>query len=267
MIPKEGFVMLKLLNIDEFSFRIVIDMQKYFPVVKKEKDFIYVEHFPTNMSIPIRSIYSEYCVTRNYNHTLNTYVNIANKILNQYKFQVNYKNIFPILKHRNFGHTEQHLQFYRKPLFADIDLLYVTDEGDIFRFILESDDFDKEKLEKSAMENLNKMTNILGKLDDSLDIYALRYTTDYGATMILNDSILKQIHKAVGQDYLFCIPSSTSLIVAKNHKPYINIIKSLILADNDPNKISNAIYRCNHGVYSIADPNLPSTSPNLTVIK
>ena len=80
MIPKEGFVMLKLLNIDEFSFRIVIDMQKYFPVVKKEKDFIYVEHFPTNMSIPIRSMYSEYCVTRNYNYTLNTYLTYSARL-------------------------------------------------------------------------------------------------------------------------------------------------------------------------------------------
>ena len=159
------------------------------------------------------------------------------------------------------------MQFYRKPLFADIDLLYVTDEGEIFRFILDSDDFDKEKLEESAMENLNKITNILSRLDNSLDIYALRYTSDYGATMILNNSIIKQIHKVIGQDYLFCIPSSTTLIVARNHKPYIDIIKLLILADNDPNKISNAIYCCNHGIYSIVDPNQPTVSPNLTVVK
>lgn len=259
--------MLKLLNIDEFSSRIVVDMQKHFPIVKKEQDFIYVEYSPTNMSIPLRSIYSEYCANQNYELTLKTYVNIANKILNQYKFQINYKNVFPILKHRDFGNNEQHLQFYRKPLFADIDLLYVTDEGEIFRFILDSDDFDKEKLEKSAIENLNKMTNILGKLDNSLDIYALRYSSDYGATMILNNSVIKQIHKAIDQDYLFCIPSATTLIVARNHKPYIDIIKSLILTDNDPNKISNAIYRCNHGIYSIADPNQPTVSPNLTVVK
>lgn len=259
--------MLKLLTIEQFIFRIIADMQKYFPVVKKEKEFIYIERFPTNISIPIRSMYNEYCITQNYNLTLKTYINITNEILNQYKFEINYKNVFPILKHRSFGNKEKNLQFYRKPLFADIDLLYVTDEGELFRFILETDDFDKEKLEKSAMENLNKMTNILQKLDYSLDIYALRYTTDYGATMILNDSILKQIYKAIGHDYLFCIPSSTTLIVARNYKPYIDIMKSLILADNDPNKISNAIYRCNNGIYSIVDPNQPTDSSNLTIVK
>jgi len=77
--------MFKLLNIDEFSSRIVVDMQKHFPIVKKEQDFIYVEYSPTNMSIPLRSIYSEYCANQNYELTLKTYVNIANKILSQYK--------------------------------------------------------------------------------------------------------------------------------------------------------------------------------------
>lgn len=259
--------MSKLLNIDDFCSRIILDMQKHFPKVRREQDFIYVEYDPTNMSIPIRSIYNEYLFNKNYELTLKTYIDIANEILNQYKFQINYRNVFPILKQKDFGNNEPHISFYRKPLFADIHQLYVTDEGEIFRFILNSDDFDEERLEKAAIANLNKMVNILSKLDDSLDIYALRYTSDYGATMILNNSVIKQIHKAVGHDYLFCIPSSTTLIVAKYHKPYIDIIKSIILVDNDPNKISNAIYRCNHGAYSVADPNIPITLPNITVTK
>lgn len=259
--------MFRQMTLEEFSSHMVLDMQKHFPIVLRKQDYIYVECDPTNMSIPVHSMYKEYCTNQDYQLTLDTYVQIVNKILNQHRFQINYKNVFPILKHRSFGTNDKNFVFYRKPLFADIDQLYVSDEGEVFRFVLESDDFDVEELEKAAMQNLNKMTNILSKLDDSLDIYALRYSTDYGATLLLSDTIQRQIVKSVGHNYLFCIPSSTSLIVAKYYKPYIEIIKSLIMVDDDPNKISNAIYRCNHGVYSIEDANEETVSPHLTIIK
>lgn len=242
-----------LLSKDEFISRIIEDFKQIFPVVNKERDYLYVEDGLTNMSIPFSSIYREYCSTKDYNQTLETYVQIARKILSQYKFQINYKNVYPILKHESFGVENVEFSFYRKPLFTDIHQLYVSDEGEVFRYLLESDHFDKDKMEKAAMENLNKMANLLTRLDEAYDIYTLRYTSDYGATLLLTESIQKQIHKHEGKDYLFCIPFSSLLIVAKNYAPYIHIMNSLMLMDEDSNKISTNIYRCNHGVCFVVD--------------
>ena len=91
----------------------------------------------------------------------------------------------------------------------------MTDVGEVFRFILNSDYVDFDKMKKAAWENLNKLSNILVRLDDALNLFCLRYTTDYNASFLLSDSMQKQITKKVGRDYLFAIPSSTTLIIAK----------------------------------------------------
>lgn len=184
--------------------------------------------------------------------TLKSYSRIFNDILSQYKFKIDYKNVYPMLKSRDFGERENNIEFYREQAFADIDTLYVTDAGEVFRFVLNSDDVDFEKVEKRAWENLNKMTNPLVKLDKMLDIFCLKYSTDYNSTLLLSTTLQKQIYKKVGQEYLFAIPSSTTLIVAKLRPEYIKIIESLIMIDNDPNKVSNKVYQHKDGKFDIA---------------
>ena len=97
------------------------------------------------------------------------------------------------------------------------------------------------------------MRNPLVKLDTALAIYTLKYTTDYNSTLLLSTALQNQICKKIGRDYLFAIPSATTLIVAKLRHEYIKIIESLIMIDNDPNKISNKIYRCKNGIFDIID--------------
>ena len=140
-----------------------------------------------------------------------------------------------------------------KAAFADVDTLYVTDAGEVFRFVLKTDDVDFDMVKKSAWENLNKMRNPLVKLDTALEIYTLKFTTDYNSTLLLSTALQNQICKKIGRDYLFAIPSATMLIVAKLRHEYIKIIESLIMIDNDPNKISDKIYRCKNGIFYFGD--------------
>ncbi len=130
--------------------------------------------------------------------------------------------------------------------------MYVSDEGEVFRYVLETDDVDFEKVKKSAWENLNKLSNVLVQLDGALKIFCLHYTTDFNASFLLSDSVQKQITKKVGQDYLFAIPSSTTLIVARYRPEYISIIKSLMAIDTDTNKISDKVYQYKNGIFDIA---------------
>jgi uncharacterized protein YtpQ (UPF0354 family) len=153
----------------------------------------------------------------------------------------------------DFGKGENGIQFYREQAFTDIDVLYVSDMGETFRFILQTDDVDFYKMKMAAWENLNKMANPLVKLDKTLDIFCPKYSTDYNSTLLLSTALQNQIHKKIGKDYLFAIPSSTTLIVARYRPEYIKIIESLIMIDKDPSKVSGKVYRCKNGIFDIVD--------------
>jgi uncharacterized protein YtpQ (UPF0354 family) len=240
-----------MLTVDEFTEKILHDFKKVFPEVKKEEKFIRLGTGVTHVELPINSMYKEYQVT-DYESIKKLYIKVSNEILNQYKFKVDYNNVYPLLKSREFGKGEKDLGFYREQAFADIDIFYASDIGEVFRFILNSDDVDFDKMKKAAWENLNKMANPLVKLDKTLDVFCLKYSTDYNSTLLLSTALQNQIHKKIGRDYLFAIPSSTTLIIAKFRPEYISIIKSLMAIDTDPNRISDKVYQYKGGKFDIA---------------
>jgi uncharacterized protein YtpQ (UPF0354 family) len=240
-----------MFTVQEFAGKVMEDFKAEFPEVELGEKYIRIGTEVAHVELPISSMYKEYQVT-GYDNIKKLYIKVANEVLNQYKFKIDYKNVYPMLKSRDFGERENNIEFYREQAFADIDTLYVTDAGEVFRFVLNSDDVDFEKVEKRAWENLNKMTNPLVKLDKMLDIFCLKYSTDYNSTLLLSTTLQKQIYKKVGQEYLFAIPSSTTLIVAKLRPEYIKIIESLIIVDKDPNKISDKVYQYKDGKFDIA---------------
>ncbi|SDZ00169.1 Uncharacterized protein YtpQ, UPF0354 family [Proteiniborus ethanoligenes] len=240
-----------MLRIEEFTEKITRDFKMEFPEVEVKEKYIRLGTGVTHAELPIASMYKEYQVA-DYESVKKLYIDIAYEVLNQYKFKVDYNNVFPLLKSRDFGKGEKDLRFCREQAFTDIDTLYVSDEGEVFRFVLESDDVDFDKIKKRAWENLNKLSNILVRLDDTLNIFCLRYSTDYNASFLLSDSLQKQIKRKVGKDYLFAIPSSTALVVAKYQPEYIKIMESLIMVDKDPNKVSDKVYQYKDGKFDIA---------------
>lgn len=241
-----------MLTIADFSRKIIFDLNKTFPIARVQGKYVIVESNPNSVSIPVNSIYKEYQENKDYGKTLASYIKIINDILSQYKFKIDYNNVFPLLKSREFGKGEKDLGFYREQAFADIDIFYASDIGEVFRFILNSDDVDFDKMKKAAWENLNKMANPLVKLDKTLDVFCLKYSTDYNSTLLLSTALQNQIHKKIGKDYLFAIPSSTTLIVARYRPEYISIIKSLMAIDTDTNRISDKVYQHKGGKFDIA---------------
>ncbi|AUG57271.1 DUF1444 family protein [Acetivibrio saccincola] len=240
-----------MLTLQEFVQNISEDFKKVFPEVRVEDRFIRLGTGVTHVELPINSMYKEYQVT-DYESIKKLYIKISNEILNQYKFKVDYNNVYPLLKSREFGKGEKNLGFYREQTFADIDTFYVSDEGEIFRFILKSDDVEFHRVKRAAWENLNKMANPLVKLDKTLDIFCLKYSTDYNSTLLLSTALQNQICKKIGREYLFAIPSSTTLIIAKFRPEYISIIKSLMAIDTDTNRISDKVYQYKNGIFDIA---------------
>lgn len=241
-----------MLTIADFSRKIIYDLNKTFPKASLQGKYVVVESDPNSVSIPVSSIYREYQEIKDYGKTLTSYIRIISDILNQYKFKIDYTNVYPMLKSRMFGKGEKDLDFYREEAFADLDTLYVTDAGEVFRFVLKTDDVNFDMVKKAAWENLYKMRNPLVKLDKVLEIYTLKFTTDYNSTLLLSTALQNQICKKIGREYLFAIPSSTTLIIAKFRPEYISILKSLMTIDTDPNRISDKVYQYKDGKFDIA---------------
>ncbi|WP_203227607.1 hypothetical protein [Calorimonas adulescens] len=124
-----------MLTFADFSSKIICDLDKTFPKARLQGKYVVVELEPNSVSIPVSSIYREYQETKDYGKILALCITIINDILSQYKFKIDYKNVYPLLKSRKFGKGEQDLDFYREEAFADIDTLYVTNAGEIFRFV------------------------------------------------------------------------------------------------------------------------------------
>lgn len=240
-----------MLTVADFSNKMIFDLNKTFPIAKLQEKYVVVESEQNSVSIPINSIYKEYQYINDYGKILASYIRIISDILSQYKFKIDYCNVYPLLKSRDFGKGEKNLEFYREQAFVDVDILYVTDVGEVFRFILTSDDVDFDMMKKAAWGNLNKMANLLVNFDKTLDVFCLKYCTDYNSTLLLSTALQNQIYKKIGREYLFAIPSATTLIVSKLHSKYIKIIESLIAMDNDPNKVSSKVYRCKNGTFDI----------------
>jgi len=237
-----------MFTFQEFTEKISYDFKKVFPEVKVGENLIHLGSGVTYVELPLGSMYREYQMTDYYN-AKELYVKIASEILNKYKFKVDYANVYPILKRHDFGINSK-VQFYRKKAFLDIDILYVSDMVETFRFFTTDDDVDFNLLEQKAIENINKMTAALVPLDKGMQVYTLRYTTDYASSLLLSEAMNKQIQRKVGDDILIAVPSNSFFLVAKFSYSNKKLLKYLVETDTDPNKVSNAVYRRKDGIYT-----------------
>jgi len=237
-----------MLTVDEFTEKISYDFKKVFPEVKVGENLIHLGSGVTYVELPLGSMYREYQMT-DYCNTKELYLKIASEILNKYKFKVDYANVYPILKRHDFGINSK-VKFYREKAFLDIDVLYVSDMGETFRFFTIDDDVEFSLLKKKAIENINRITAALVPLDDGLQAYTLRYTTDYASSLLSSETVNKQIQRKIGDDILIAIPSNSFFIVAEFNYYNERLIEHLIKYDADPNKVSDAIYRRKDGIYT-----------------
>jgi hypothetical protein len=237
-----------MFTFQEFTEKISYDFKKVFPEVKVGENLIHLGSGVTYVELPLGSMYREYQMTDYYN-AKELYVKIASEILNKYKFKVDYANVYPILKRHDFGINSK-VQFYREKAFLDIDVLYVSDMGETFRFFTIDDDVEFSLLKKKAIENINRITAALVPLDDGLQAYTLRYTTDYASSLLLSETVNKQIQRKIGDDILIASPSNSFFLVAKFSYCNQELLKYLVETDTDPNKVSNAVYRRKNGIYT-----------------
>lgn len=230
------------LSKESFMIKLINDINKFYPDSLIDNDLIRIADGIVDLTIPISQIYNEYSHgSKVYKEIFKGYLKTIKEIIEQHEYKIQYESVYPLLRHKSFG-IDEDCKFFRVPLFLDIELMLVTDMGEMFRYVLLNDKCDLDRAYSTALTNISKLTDVLVKMNNELDIYCTRYCSDYSASLLLNDNMKRQILKKVGSNnYIFAIPSSSTLLVAPNYQHNIEILKSLIKENDDPNLISDKV--------------------------
>ncbi|SHH83181.1 Protein of unknown function [Caloranaerobacter azorensis DSM 13643] len=235
------------LDKEQFKLKLLNDIKKVYENAELNKELITFEFGTLEIIVDTKDMYKLYGESKNnYNTVKKHCLNVIKEIIEEKRFKVNYNKVFPLLKNKNFG-LDKEIGFIREEFTDDLDILYAVDMGDIYRFVTKHDNVDIELLKKSAINNINKIYNVLVKLDEELPIYTLGFTTNVGSSMILSENFIKQINKKVGKSFLFAIPYDGTLVVAENNDKYIDYLNELIKMIPEIDKISNSVYKYKDG--------------------
>ena len=169
----------------------------------------------------------------------------------EYYNTFDYCKIYPILRHKDWSDNDPKVRFLRKRLFLDIDVLYVLDLGDGYRYIKETDNLDFDKIYKDSWGNIENIDNGIEKLNELMEIFSLKQRNH--CSILFNSKIEKEIRQKIGLNYIFIIPTDSSLVIAPNTNDYIHIIEKLIDKDEDPTLVSSRVYGHINGEYQYMD--------------
>lgn len=241
-----------MINFEEFKVKMLNEFRKEYTNILLKKDNLVIEKGTTEATISMKDAYEEYKITRDFKFISIMFKKSLKEEFDKRRFKIDYTKVYPLIKSKDFG-IDEDIDFIRDDLFLDLDVLYAMDMGETFRFVLRDDKYDYKKLKESAYKNLERVSTGLVKLDKDLDIYSVAFLTDYSSSLILLNNMKQQIQRKVGTNHLLAIPSSTSLLVARNNYKYTDILKTLIDVDPDPHKVSTHIYRFKDGHYEYAE--------------
>lgn len=246
----------KKMTQEQFNIKFFTDMQVAYSIrfeengicqfSRKTSDVIHVDFFSRDY------LYQQYQAFNSYQDFKEDVVETLEATLNMYIFKIDMSNVMPIVKEYSFRVSD--INFIRDEVKnADLDFLYIQDTGSVYKFIsdddLKRDKISAEELKKRAWSNLNKIVMPLLKLEE--DVFCICGGFDNTAILAFEKSTQQRIERKLKtKDWIFSIPSSSNLFVAKFNYFNIGLLGSIQKMDSDINKITDTIYRMKDGVLS-----------------
>lgn len=234
----------------KFKMYIFNDIKKTYEKSIINEEVLIINHDCYEISILLKDSYESYCFLGDYRIYFEHLLTNIEEHINKHKFRLNPDRIYPMIKSKDFGKNET-FPFIRDNLFLDLDVLYVQDMGEMYRYISDNDILENEGIRLSAYNNLKKISNTLIEID--MDIYMYKFESDFNSSMILKEDEMKRIINKVGNKFLMAIPNGITLILAADYLNNYSVISRLIREEEYKNKISDKIYRCINGIWTYAD--------------
>lgn len=242
---------------NNFKLRFYNDVLSIYPNAELDNNTIIIVCEYLEISISLHDAYSTFEMLGEYNVTLMKFLKNIEHYKNEHKFKINYDCIYPTIRSKTFGKGEK-FPFFRYDFFLDLDVLYIQDMGEMFRFLSEDDVAqDEDKIKQMAIGNLEKTLNPLVQIEKGVDVYTYKYLTDFNSTRILLDSEINRVKKILGNSFLVAIPNTTNIFFSKDNASYQGLIENLIKIDPGEYKISTNIYRYNNGLWTCVNSEKP----------
>lgn len=241
------------MNYSNFKIRFYNDILLTYPNAQLDNNTITITSGHLEISISLSEAYSVLELTCDYNITIERFLKNIADYKNKHKFKIDYNCIYPSIRSKKFG-IEEKFPFFREDFFLDLDIMYIQDMGEMFKFLSESDvSRDQDKIKEMALGNLEKTLNPLVQIEPGVDVYAYRFLTDFNAARIILDSEINKVIKTLGDSFIVAIPNTTTIFFAKDNTAYYNLLCNLLEVDSGDHIISDNIYRYNNGTWTLAN--------------
>lgn len=246
------------LTLEKFQEKFMNKMQNQYPDSYIKDEIVTINSGLKEFGIPIHAVYCNYLDNSSFNETFKNNLNIINKYMIRNMHPVNYHNIYPIIRNKDFE-KDSTFMYYRKPLFLDLEILLVEDrvdeevDGDVYTFCGEKSNIDESKAYEAAWFNINKLKNKLILQNNLISIYSSEIINDYCSSLILNVNFRKQIREKVGKSFLLAFSSTATILIGCDCPEYVLIMKELMKYDGNPSKVSSRVYRIKGDIWEYAD--------------
>lgn len=244
-----------MMTVEELYEKLYMDLKDRYKeeIGDRKKEELQIVISKLNVKLDVNLMYSIYQKNDgNYMQVLKCAIATTNAILKPNKENLNYNEIYPVLISSNAKEFVDD-DIYRKHLFLDMYMEFkISLEGITWIPIVKEDNVDFNKINESALTNINNAWCTLAKIDE-FDVHMAIAACDCMPSLFYNDNLQNLILKNIGLEYLFAVSSNTTLLFAKNSPKNVDYLKHYISIDPCKDKISNKIYLYKTGQYSCVD--------------
>lgn len=224
-------------------------LKKYSNVILQKND-LKISDGHSEVSLDLRLVYKDYKATKNVK--IENYIKAFSKEFDKTRFRVDYNKVYPFIRQAGFE-KDSNVKLLRESLFLNLEIYYAVDFGDNFRFVYEGDNFNTNLLKESSIKNLRKTYSGISKIDINFEVYTIQDRNVYSASYLLLDNMKQEIENKVGSNYLFAIPSSSTVLISKYNPGNINFLKELMKYFQSNEKVSDNVYKYFNGQYDYAE--------------
>lgn len=240
------------MNYDTFKERIEMKLMDDYPFTKVVGNSFVIIRGQSSIKVIISELYHQYQKSASIEGVYKDLVHAIEKTFDDRVAteEVNWNNVYPVFKHPNFSH-EQCVSVVQS-FELDLSTMLVEEGNGIVEILTDEQVGNVANAYSIALENLGRIAIDIQQILPDYRIFSVNPHFPFATSLLLDKRLLKHIDRHIRKDFLFAIPGLSTLIIAEDRDEYFPMLQSLIEKCEDPNHITQSIYRYKGGRYNYA---------------
>lgn len=184
--------------------------------ISKDNAWIQIE-------ININSLYKKYMLENKYAEIFKDELKIIKDTMKNE--EIDLESIYPLIKHASC--RNQYNKNIYKNIFLDLDVYYVIDKGDRWKYVPVACKYDADTLHEHEIENISKKKIALDNVDYYHEIYSFNTEDSTGISSFLSDSIQLEVLSKLGKDFLLIVPENHAILLTPYRLDIVSTFKNI----------------------------------------